>query len=401
MRLRHSKTLGGILLVSGTTIGAGMLALPVVTGMAGFFPTIVLFFLYWCFMTFTAFLMLEVNLWLGDNVNLITMARRTLGKPGEIIAWVTYLFLLYLLTTAYLAGGGPIVLDFVRAITGWELPASIGSLPLLLIFGFFVYEGTKYVDAVNRIIMVGLTLAFILMASFITPYIHLDYLLFTDWKYLGVAVSLAATSFGYHIIIPTLTTYMHHNVKELKRVILIGSLIPLIVYIIWEALTLGVIPLEGGYGIIAGYKEGFNGVKLLTTHLGGTKIAIVAEFFSFFAIVTSFLGVTLSLSDFLADGFKIKKTSGGKIILFALTFVPPLLFIVSYPRAFLTALEFAGAFGVIILLGLLPPLMVWSGRYHKGMHSPYITPGGKPALIAAIIFSCLIIIVEIASRIGI
>lgn len=38
------RLIGGILLVAGTTIGAGMLALPIVTGFAGFWPSIALFF---------------------------------------------------------------------------------------------------------------------------------------------------------------------------------------------------------------------------------------------------------------------------------------------------------------------------------------------------------------------
>ena len=37
------RLLGGILLVAGTAIGAGMLALPVSTGLAGFYPSLFLF----------------------------------------------------------------------------------------------------------------------------------------------------------------------------------------------------------------------------------------------------------------------------------------------------------------------------------------------------------------------
>lgn len=103
----HSQLIGGILLVSGTTIGAGMLALPVSTGLAGFIPSIILLFVFWLYMTYTAFLMLEVNLWMGPHTNLISMAKNTLGTIGEGVSWLTYLFLLYSLTTAYVAGAGP------------------------------------------------------------------------------------------------------------------------------------------------------------------------------------------------------------------------------------------------------------------------------------------------------
>ena len=110
---------------------------------------------------------------------------------------------------------------------------------------------------------------------------------------------------------------------------MIGSAIPLVAYIIWELLTLGIIPLEGPNGIIQGYAQGANGAHLLSQILGHTTLAQVARCFSFFAIVTSFLGVSLSLTDFLADGFKVKKSQGGRLLLFGMTFIPPLI-IVSY-----------------------------------------------------------------------
>ena len=72
------RLLGGVLLVAGTTIGAAMLALPIVTGFAGFWPSVFLCVVFWLYMTFTALLMLEVNLWMGEHTNLITMAKKTL-----------------------------------------------------------------------------------------------------------------------------------------------------------------------------------------------------------------------------------------------------------------------------------------------------------------------------------
>ena len=398
---QHSRMLGAILLISGTTIGAGMLALPVSTGLAGFFPTIILFFFYWGFMTYTAFLMLEVNLWFGENINLFTMVKNTLGRTGEMISCAAYLLLLYLLTTAYLAGSGPIIADFIYAITGLTLPTWAGALPLLLIFGFFVYVGAKYVDYVNRFLMLGLVIAYFGMVVFITPHVEEKLLRQVEWKNVFLSTSLIATSFGFHIIIPTLTTYLHHDVKQLRKAIFIGSIIPLMVYVLWEFFTLGVIPLEGAHGIYEGYAAGTNGVELIRDILQNPFIGLIAQCFSFFAIVTSFLGVTLSLTDFLADGLSIKKTPTGRVALFILTFVPPLIFIFTYPRAFLGALEYAGAFGVIVLLAILPTWMVWEGRYRKHYESTFKVPGGKIALVLVMVFSFMVIAVEIANMAGI
>jgi tyrosine-specific transport protein len=391
--------IGGVLLVAGTTIGAGMLALPVVTGFAGFIPSISLFVLYWIFMTFTAFLMLEVNLWMGEHTNLITMAKKTLGRRGQIISWMIYLFLLYTLTTAYVAGGGYMLVDFIRQMTGWNLPGWIGPLPLLGIFGIFVYKGARSVDYINRILMVGLVLTYLCMIIFLSPHVQSDLLKHQQWDGLWMAVSIVSTSFGFHIIIPTLTDYLNRDVKQIKQVILIGSLIPLLVYISWEFLTLGIIPLKGVNGLFSGYEKGIDGATLMGQLLNHSELSLLARLFSIFAILTSFLGVSLSLRDFLSDGLNIQKSRRGRFILYLLTFIPPLILTLTDPRAFLNALEYAGAFGVVTLLGLLPVIMVWRGRYHLHFPSSFQTPGGKWALMLAFCLSLIVIGMEIINKI--
>lgn len=399
--LIKSEVLGGVLLVSGTTIGAAMLALPVSTGLAGFWPSAALLLICWVVMTYTAFLILEVNLWVGKGSNLISMSKATLGKWGEAISWVTYLFLLYALTTAYIAGSGPIVIEAIQALTGVTLPSYAGTIPLLLLFGFFVYRGTAYVDHVNRILMLGLVAAYAAIVVLVTPHVEVQLLQHVHWSALLIAISVVSTSFGFHIIIPSLTTYFENDLKKLKLTIMIGSAIPVIVYLIWEILALGVIPINGEHSILSGYEDGTNGAQLISSILGNKTISIIARCFAFFSIVTSFLGVSLSLSDFLADGLKIKKTRAGRLCLCLLTFLPPSVFALTDPRAFLTALEYAGAFGVIVLLGLLPALMVWRGRYYHRYNSNFQTPGGKAALICVILFAVVVIGLEIANKFGV
>ncbi len=393
----YYKLIGAILLVAGTTIGAGMLALPVITGFAGFFPSVFLLVLFWIYMIYTALLILEVNLSMENNHNLINMARYTLGRPGEWVGWVTYLFLLYSLTTAYLAGSGPIIIEFVHSFTGYMMPAWLGVFPLFAIFGYFVYAGTRSVDYLNRLLMIGLALAFMIMVLLLIPYVQHDLLIHTDSKYLLISIAIIATSFGFHIIIPSLTTYLNRDISLLKKAIWVGSLIPLVVYIIWELLALGIIPLDR---IAKGYAAGANGAHVLSETLNSPSIVIISRFFSFFAIVTSFLGVSLSLFDCLGDSLKIQKTQSGRVALFVLTFFPPLIFALYDPRAFLTALEYAGAFGVVILLGLLPALMAWSNRYWKKETSSYQVTGGKFCLILVILFSSLVILLELANKVG-
>ena len=392
--------MGGILLVAGTTIGAAMLALPVVTGFAGFWPSILFFVFYWIYMTFTALLLLEVNLWMGEHTNLTTMAKKTLGKTWQFLSWIIYLFLLYALTTAYIAGGGQIFLEFFEGITGKTFSHWFGALPLLLVFGFFVYQGARSVDYVNRFLMITLAITFGLIVVILSPHTERNLLGYYDLSALWIGVSIVSTSFGFHIIIPTLNDYLQRDVALIRKVIWIGGAIPLVVYCIWEFLTLGIIPLEGPNGLAGGFAKGLDGATLLSMNLGNSRLGLFTQFFSLLAIITSFLGVSLSLRDFLADGLKIHKNRKGKLILYLLTFVPPFLITLFDHRAFINALEYAGAFGVVTLLGLFPALMVWRGRYVQNRIGPYRTPGGKVLLSIIIFISVSVITLEIINKVG-
>ncbi len=356
--LHTNRLVGGILLVSGTSIGAGMLALPVISSFAGFLPSFVLLAICWLFLFTTSLLLLDVNLAFPGEVNLITMAGRTLGLPGKALCWVTYLLLLYSLTAAYIAGSAPLFLQFFHSLTGYSVPAWLGPFPLLLLFGIFVYLGTQMVDWINRLLMFGLIFSYILLVAFLPSHIQPNLLQHVDPKAAWIAVPVLITSYGFHIIIPTLTTYLNHDVKKLRLTLLIGSLIPFVVYSIWEFLILGVVPLEGPQGLIVAYLNGQTGTASLSHILNHSWIPTLANTFSFFAIITSFLGVSLSLSDFLTDGLHMKRFSLGREFACLLTFIPPLIFVLVYQRGFILALQFAGLF-VAILLCILPALMAW------------------------------------------
>jgi tyrosine-specific transport protein len=399
MKQQLSRLIGGVLLVAGTTIGAAMLAIPISTSGTGFYPSLLLFVSIWLMMTFTSLLFLEATLWEKGEVNIISMAKKNLGLPGEIFSWVCYLFLLYSLTTAYIAGSGPIFTDVFHLLSGgYEVPEWVGAFPLLIIFGFFVYRGTSAVDKANRYLMLGLLLAYSALAVVVSPSVKLENLERSDFSVALFSVPVIVTSFGFHIIIPSLKTYMQNDVKQIQKAILLGSAIPVFVYIFWEFLVLGTVPLIGDDGLVSAQLKDHNGAKALEVWLNQESISIISRFFSFFSIVTSFLGVSLSLRDFLADGLKIKKSRQGRLILYFLTFAPPLLITISYPRIFMSALHHAGVFGVVTLLCLLPVAMVWSGRYHKRFVSKYRAPGGKLALVLVALASFGVIALEIYQK---
>jgi tyrosine-specific transport protein len=393
-----SRLIGAILLIAGTTIGAGMLALPVATGRAGFFPSIIEMTLCWLFLVFSALCLLEVNLTLQHKGNLISMATETLGIPGKIISWGAYLFLLYALNTAYIAETTSIFQKALEAISGVSVAKILCALPLLGAFGLLLRHGMHIVDEINRFLMAGLIFSFIFLLCFAFPYVHRDYFLGASLSHIPSSLSLIFTAFGFHIIIPSLVSYLHSSVRELKAAIWIGSFIPLVVYILWQVAVVGSVPLHGAVSLESAYAQGKSGAEMLFIISSSPFLGICAQAFAFFAIITSFLGVSISLFDFLADGLKIEKRKEGKWQLFFFTFVPPLYFSFSYPRAFFSALEYAGAFGVVLLLALIPALMVWRKRYALGIPSPYQVPCGKFGLIIFILLAIGAVVLEVLRK---
>lgn len=393
--MQWNRCIGGILLVAGTTIGAGMLGLPVMTGFMGFFPSVLLFFICWVFMLASGIFFVDINCSLEGETNLVSMAERTLGYWGRALCWAVYLLLLYSLIAAYIGGSAPLFVRVFQSLFHVTLPLTVAKFLLPLLFGPFIYLGTLGVDWINRTLMMGLIIAYICLVFFLPEHIDITYLKHSDWPIFAYAAPVVLTSFGYHIIIPSLGTYLHHNKRDLLFVIISGSLIALIVNILWQLVVLGTIPLEGAFGLKEAWKTGLPATESIAKVLNIPSITIAGFLFSFFAILTSFLGVSLSLSDFLMDGLHIKKTWEGRLIAIALSFIPPLIFVNSYQRGFLLALEYAGAF-VAILLVFLPAMMVLH------LDRPfYQSLRGKSVVVSAIVFSVLIVFVNILIRLGV
>ncbi|MCP5505668.1 MAG: tyrosine transporter [Chlamydiales bacterium] len=377
------KAIGGALLVGGTAIGAGMLALPVVTGMGGFLPAIVIFLICYLFSACTGLLLLEVCLWMPNDANIISMAHHLLGPIGKAAAWVLYLFLFYCLTIAYAAGGGA----FISELFGGKLPHSMGVFLFTAIFGTFVYIGTRAVDRVNFLLMIGLGLSYLFFVVLGWGEVKLSFLQRIQWFPAVMALPVMFTSFSYQGIVPSLTTYMERRPKMIRFAILVGTSLPFLAYIVWEYLILGIVSPDGPHGLLQAEAMGYSAVEPLKYALPNSPIYRIGQSFSFFALTTSFLGVTLGLLDFLSDGLQVAKVGWKKVLLALIVYIPPIIIASINPNIFLRALGYAGGIGCALLLGLLPILMVWVGRYYKGYPTIHKQlPGGRILLTLLAIF---------------
>jgi tyrosine-specific transport protein len=389
---------GGTLLIAATTIGVGMLGLPIATGPGGFVPATFVYILTWFFMLCTGLLLLEVCTWMPADANLITMTHRLLGPVGKAVCWVVYLFLFFTAMIAHVSGGGSTLVDILNSGLGLSLPPEIAMVVYVLIFSPVVYLGTRSVDRFNLVMMTGVLITYLLFIFFSAGKVEFSLLKYADWSKAWPALPVLFTAFTYQLIIPTLMTYMERNVKKVRLSIILGSSIPLIVYLIWELLILGIIPVDT---LIQAKAQGQTAVMPLKELLNNPWVFKIGSCFGFLVLTTSYVALSLAFLDFLADGLKVKKEGYKKIALCLGIFVPPTVIALSYPGIFITALEYAGGISCALLFGLLPPVMAWVGRYLKKIEPlrPQI-PGGKLTLTALMLFTFVELILQVMNQIN-
>ncbi|MDG6375646.1 aromatic amino acid transport family protein [Glaesserella parasuis] len=388
-----NKTLGSTLIVAGTTIGAGMLAMPLTSAGIGFGFTFLLLVALWLLLCFSALLFVEVYQTVDSDAGLGTLAEKYYGTFGRVVSTTVLIVFLYAILSAYVSGGSSLLAAFLPTIIDAETTTRISGVIFTLVFGVFIILGTTSVDAVNRLLFTTKILAFILVLFLLLPNVSIDNLMAMpiDNALLISASPIFFTAFGFHGSIPSLNKYLEGNVKALRISIVVGTSIPLIAYILWQLATHGVLTQTEFLQILE-KDPTLNGLAEAARQITGSSIiGAMVRIFSALALITSFLGVALGLFEALEDLLKRVNINAGRVSLGALTFIPPMLFAFFYPQGFIAALGYAGqmfAFYAIVL----PIAMVWKLR-RQNLNLPYQVKGGSISLLLALVIGVFIVMV--------
>ncbi|MGX9461358.1 aromatic amino acid transport family protein [Shewanella sp. A14] len=392
------KTLGSISIVAGTAIGGGMLALPLATAALGIIPALILLMVIWGLSAYTSLLMLEINLHsgVGDNVHAIT--GKTLGKVGQLIQGGSFLSLLFALTMVYLMGGSSLLETRLQPI-GINMSNQVAVILFTVIFGGLIAIGVKWIDKVSRILFTSMVVLLVIVVAFLLPDVNLINALnnYSTNVAEGMALQqlwLAAipvvfTSFGFHVCIATIVRYLDGDAMSLRKVLLIGSTIPLACYILWLLVTLGSL---GGETV---HSFGGSLPKLVAALQGLVQSNLISQAIDLFAnlaLITSFLGVTMSLFDYVAELTRAKDDAIGRAQTWLITFVPPLLCALYYPDGFFKVLGFA-AIPLVVMIIYLPITMALKQRSQQ--LDGYQVSGGRLGLIIAGLLGTLIVVAQL------
>jgi tyrosine-specific transport protein len=376
-----STDVGCASLLAGTMVGAGVLALPAVSAPAGFVPASGALLLTWAYMAAAAMLGAEVALHtscaLGrpNGVSLLSQARLTLGPLGAALCSASYVFLHYAVLVAYVSQGAEIgehVLGLPHAVSGGAFLGTVGVALYLC--------NERQLDNMNNALFLTLIASFIAVMLALVPDAN-PAALFSraDWLAVPRAVPTLLLSCVYHNVVGSVATRLKADVDRVRRVVVLGSGVPLVMFILANGVVLAA--SNGGLGDV-------NPLAALTAKGGLSAVAL--ESFAFLAVTTSALGFIEGLNQMWNDAriTLLKEApetvAANPLPSFVLTVTPPIVLSAMLPGSFLSAIDIAGLYGVSILFGVLPAAMAWRQRYADDAAiatavSPAV-PGGKLVL---------------------
>ncbi len=395
------KLIGSILLIAGTCIGSGMIALPMVLAKIGLIPSIILMFIIWFLMYYTSLINLELNLQAGKGLALGRLGRYFSGRIAEIIGMVNLKILSYALLAVFIYGGSSIIqnllsLDIsITYIGAWYAVISILVLLLPL----------KLIDYINRLLFIGILIVIAILIIGLIAMIKWYNLPLFSSRYKEILVwseiiPVVFTSFGFQVIFHTLTNYCNKNAKTLKLAFLFGTLIPAIVYIIWTSSVLTVIHHENPVfyqQMVVGNVEVGELVKELSSIAKWQSVQLLVWIISTLAIATSVIGVGVGLCDSLKVSFSNLQCNSiiRDIIASTTTILPAYIVTILIPNAFITVLGFAGMILVIIAI-LLPAYLLYKAKI-KNFYYPELKK--KYLIVVSVIIGIFIIGYELTNTI--
>ncbi|GAJ71633.1 LOW QUALITY PROTEIN: tyrosine-specific transport protein [Vibrio sp. JCM 18904] len=382
------KLVGSSLIVAGTALGAGMLAIPMVLAQFGLLWGTLLMLFIWAGTTYAALLLLEASCKVGGGVSMNAIARETLGKGGQLVTNSLLYALLVCLLMAYIIGAGDLV-QKVTASIGLPTSTIASQVGFTLLVGIIVSAGTGgVVDKLNRGLFLGMIVALILTLFALAPSVSfegLDEVVSDDKMALIKTSSVLFTSFGFMVVIPSLVTYNKEASKtQLRNMIIVGSTIPLVCYLLWLLAVVGNYPPHE----LVQYSNVTELISVLGQQYEGLEF--ILSMFTGLALLTSFLGVAMALYDQNADLLKASKP-----VIFVTTFVLPLLGAVFAPEHFLAILSYAGGIILVFLAVFVPLSMTMKvRRVPVEDDNIYEAGGGAMGMSMIFLFGCFLLFAQ-------
>ncbi len=348
------------LVITGNMIGAGILAIPVNTGLAGLAPAMVGIVGTWLLMTITALILADQKSFSAhENADLPSFFKQELGSAGRWIAIVANLLILNGMLVAYMSG----IAEIGASILKQGAPTwAIVCVFFLIATGVSIF-GMKLMSRGNAVFITLLWIAFIGMIVIAAPKIQPALFHFSDWPYLPAALPVVITAFYFHNIIPSVCHSLNHNQADIRRAIWAGALIGLIMNVAWMLVAMGTVPIQGSdpNTLMAAFSHNLPATIPMSHLIGSRLFTLAALTFAALAIFTSYITNAVATIGFWSD--LTARFTSNRWAPIGLAVLPPFIVALVYPDIFIKAVNLVGGVGVDLLFGILPGILLV--RYGK------------------------------------
>lgn len=363
-----SSVLSASAFIAGTTIGGGFLALPLTTRPIGFIPSIIGLVLSWLYLLGSALSLSKATINImnknqtlknTNTISVFTIARETFGNTAAILSAGLFLILMLSTLIAQLSKIG-VLLPSLGIFNKEIAILFFASFMSLLTFG----KGIQFAERINNILTLIMMISFgsIIAAA---PGSGFDFsrlyrsnfrslLPFNHQSSVSWAIPVFLQLLVYTETIPLVVSRLNGDEIKIKKALIIGSSVPLLMCIIWTMIAIGLVPTD--LSII-------DPVDILLKNSPSKRIKSSLLLLTLSAVSTTVIGSCLTISQFLDDLMKDKK-----ILSKLLSIAPATLIAATGSQSlYYTLTRFAGAFPVTFLWGLCPPIFyLKSLPFNKG-----------------------------------
>ena len=234
-----------------------------------------------------------------------TLTRDLLGRGWASINGLSILFVLGILTYAYISASGPVYQHSLNQL-GVPLSTAGAKIALTLCVAAVVWLGTTGVSRLMTFCVLAKILLLILLFGGLLTQVDVPSLFAAAapgdsyWPYALGVLPFCLASFGYHGNITGLVSYYQRRESPVTRALVLGTLMSLALYLFWIVCTMGNLP-RAAFPDIVQQGGDIAALMALRDHLHVRALSLMMSVFSHFAVIASFLGVTAGLFDFIAD----------------------------------------------------------------------------------------------------
>jgi tyrosine-specific transport protein len=297
----------------GMIIGVGIFGIPYALAQAGF---LIGFF----YLVFLCLVVLAVHLSYGEIIlrtqhdcRLVGYGQTYLGGRGKAAATGIVIFQFYGAMLAYIIAGGHFLsIIFSRFFGGtdfsWALVFFVfGALAIL--FGLKAVSASEFL---MTILLLALAAFFILRGA---PFVSLENLKGFNLMKFFLPYGVIFFSLTGGAAVPELRHILRGQEQKIKKVIILGTLIPAVIYILFALVVVGT----------TGEGTSEDAISGLIPYLG-QNIIFLGAVFGFLAVITSFLMLGLNLRKMFQLDYKLNR-----LLAWALAcFVPLIVFLAGF-----------------------------------------------------------------------